>query len=315
LSNITVGTRGSLLALTQTGIVVEALKKSHTHLKIDLKKITTTGDKILDKELNTIGGKGLFIKEIEEALHSGEIDFAVHSLKDVPHTLPDEFKIGAVLKREDPRDVIIFKKGVDLNSISQGAIIGTGSLRRILQLNQIKSGIEYKPIRGNVDTRLRKLANNEFDGIILAAAGLKRLGWIDENNNLSMKDQPDSFNIEFMDTEAFIPSVGQGALALEIRKYDNKTFELLQVLNFDRDLKCVGAERAFLKEVDGGCEIPIGAYCKSYDDNIRIIGFVGNKYTQKLYRSEVTGDVNDFENIGIKLAKNILELQNQDKYM
>ncbi|OGI20969.1 MAG: hydroxymethylbilane synthase [Candidatus Melainabacteria bacterium RIFOXYA2_FULL_32_9] len=312
MKKITVGTRGSKLALTQTGMVIDDLKKAHPGLKVDIKIITTTGDKILDKELSKIGGKGLFIKEIEEALLAKEIDFAVHSMKDVPHTLPEEFQIGAILKREDPRDVLICRDNYDLNNLPAGARIGTGSLRRMLQLKALRSDLVFLPIRGNIDTRVGKLARNEFDAIVLAAAGLKRMGWQgnDEFLKTFLKEESNiDFNVSYLELDKYIPSVGQGALAIELRKNDQETFNIVKVLHHEIDAKCVLAERAFLKEVDGGCEIPIGAHCKAEGNQITIDGFVGDEEKNEIYRDKLIGNIDDYDKLGTQLAKNVLNLQ------
>ncbi|OGI02628.1 MAG: hydroxymethylbilane synthase [Candidatus Melainabacteria bacterium GWF2_37_15] len=287
---VTVGTRGSKLALTQTGMVVQALKDMHKGLEIDIKVIKTTGDKILDKELSKIGGKGLFIKEIEEALLDGSIDFAVHSMKDVPHTLPEDFEIGAILKREDPRDVLIYKK------LPDNAVIGTSSVRRMLQLKALYPDFQFKPVRGNIDTRIRKLLEGEFDAIVLAVAGIKRLGW----------NKGEDLSINYLEIEDFIPSVGQGALALEVRKGDSEIFNIVKVLNDEKDATCVRAERAFLREIDGGCEIPVGAYSRIIDNKLIIDGFIGDEKNAKIYKEKITGEVESFEELGVQLAKNCI---------
>ena len=287
---ITVGTRGSKLALTQTGMVVQALKEAHNGLEIDVKVIKTTGDKILDKELSKIGGKGLFIKEIEEALLDNSIDFAVHSMKDVPHTIPEDFEIGAILTREDPRDVIIYK------TLPDNAIIGTSSVRRMLQLKALHPDFQFKPVRGNIDTRIKKLSEGEFDAIVLAAAGIKRLGW----------HVGEDLSINYLEIEDFIPSVGQGAIAIEIRKGDSEIFDIVKVLNDEKDAICVRAERTFLREIDGGCEIPVGAYSKIEDNKLIIDGFIGDEKNAEIYREKIIGEVEKFEELGVQLAKNCL---------
>lgn len=310
-SKIIVGTRGSKLALTQTNMVVDDVKKAHPNLEIDVKIIKTTGDRIPDKELSQIGGKGLFIKEIEEALSKKEIDFAVHSMKDVPHTLPEEFQTGAVLKREDPRDVLICRANYNLKNLPANSRIGTGSLRRMLQLKALRKDFDFLPIRGNIDTRINKLANNDYDAIILAAAGLNRMGRQQKNDSeflrSFLKENTDiDFNISFLELDNFIPAVGQGALAIEIRKNDEEIFNIIKVLNHDNDAKCVLAERAFLKEVDGGCEIPVGAYCQIIDGHLVIDGFIGDEKNNKIYREKISGNIDNYELLGIKLAKMVL---------
>lgn len=293
---LTVGTRGSKLALSQTGQVIEMLKSLHPGLKVDVKVIKTTGDKIQDKELSKIGGKGLFIKEIEEALHYGSIDFAVHSMKDVPHTMLAEFEIGAILKRVDPRDVLITRVGQDLKNLPKKSVIGTGSLRRMLQLYALRPDFEFKPVRGNIDTRIRKLSDGEFDAIVLASAGLIRIGW----------NGGDEFSINYLATDDYVPSVGQGALAIETRKCDKKSLDIVKVLNDETDAICVNAERTFLRRVDGGCEIPIGAYGKIEGNQLILDGFIGDEKNFKIYRDKITGSIEKFEEIGVRLAENCL---------
>lgn len=312
-SHITVGTRGSKLALAQAELVINALNAIHTDLEFETKIIKTTADKILDKQLTKIGGKGLFIKEIEEALLNREIDFAVHSMKDVPHTIPDHFQIGAILKREDPRDVLIC---ANARGLPAGSVVGTGSLRRSLQLKALRPDLLFKPVRGNIHTRVNKLADGQFDGLILAAAGIKRMGWQGkENSNFlnSFLNEAKDINlmINYFNINDFIPAVGQGALAIEIRNGDTEILDIIKVLNDEQDAKAVLAERAFLKEVDGGCEIPIGAYSTIGGDSLNIIGFIGDEKTGNLYRGNLTGKVDEYENLGVQLAKRVLELKKE----
>ena len=295
-TSITVGTRGSALALTQANMVISALKLTYPELEVSTKIIKTTGDKILDKELSKIGGKGLFIKEIEEALLDKSIDLAVHSMKDVPHTLSEDFEIGTVLKREDPRDVLICLNGYDINTLPGGAVIGTGSTRRMLQLSRIRPDFEFIPVRGNIDTRIRKLLNGEFDALVLALAGIKRLGW----------QCREDLSIDYLDIKDFIPSVGQGAMGLEIRKGDDEVADLIKILNSKDDEVCVMAERAFLREIDGGCEIPVGAYAKIEGNQITIDGFIGDENTKEIFREKIVGNMENFEELGVQLAKNCL---------
>ncbi len=316
-AKLTAGTRGSKLALAQTNLIISKLKELYPSLEIDIKIIKTTGDKILDRQLSKIGGKGLFIKEIEEALEAAEVDFAVHSLKDVPHTLQDNFKIAAITKREDPRDVLICKGQYNINTLLAGSKVGTGSLRRSIQVKQIRKGLNILPIRGNIHTRINKM-QHDYDAIILAAAGLKRVGWNGGNDceflkEVFEKNVNSDFNISYFDLENFIPAVGQGALAIETRKKDFETINYIKQLNHESDALGLLAERAFLKEIDGGCEIPVGAYCFISENKLTIDGFIGDEKEELLFREKLTGNINDYESLGKDLAKIVLEKMNKSK--
>ena len=292
ISKIIIGTRGSKLALLQTNMVMKELKNMHQSLEVEIKIIKTTGDRILDKSLSEIGGKGLFIAEIESALSSGEIDIAVHSMKDVQNSVDPEFRILTALKREDPRDALISRDNKTLLNLPKGAIVGTGSLRRIVQLKNIRPDLLFKPLRGNVDTRIKKLENGEVDAVVLAAAGLKRMGL---QNRIS----------EYIDTKKCIPSVGQGALCFEIREKDQVIFNLVKPLVNRTDLICVSAERAFLKEMDGGCTIAIGAYAEETHGQIKLEGFVCDDKNESIFRDAIFGKLEEYENIGIQLGKKL----------
>ena len=294
-----VGSRGSKLAITQTNNIIGLLKQKYQHIDFEIMPIKTTGDKILDKTLNKIGGKGLFIKEIEEALKDKKIDLAVHSMKDVPHTIADDFEITVTTKREDPRDVILYKNSVDFKNLPLGFKIATSSLRRMVQLKRIFPNIDLEPIRGNIDTRINKLLDNNIDAIVLAAAGLKRLNLLD-----FLEDK--SINIYYLDTSRFIPAVGQGSLAIETRKEDKETQSIIDFLNDPDDSLCVSTERTFLKEIDGGCEIPIGAYARISQNKIMLSAFIGDETTYELYKGSLIGNFEDYESIGIQLAEAIL---------
>ncbi len=292
ISKIIIGTRGSKLALLQTNMVMKELKNIHQSLEVEIKIIKTTGDKILDKSLSEIGGKGLFIAEIESALSSGEIDIAVHSMKDVQNSVDPKFRILTALKREDPRDALISRDNKTLLNLPSGATVGTGSLRRIVQIKNIRPDLYFKPLRGNVDTRIKKLENGEVDVIVLAAAGLKRMGL---QNRIS----------EYIDTKKCIPSVGQGALCFEIREKDQAIFNLVKPLVNRTDLRCVYAERAFLKEMDGGCTIAIGAYAEETGGQIKLEGFVCDDNNEVIFRDDISGKPEEYEDIGIKLGKKL----------
>jgi hydroxymethylbilane synthase len=248
---IVVGTRQSALALTQTGQVIEQLQELAALHKIDvdfeIRKIVTKGDRILDVTLSKVGGKGLFVKEIEQALLDGEIDIAVHSMKDMPYELPEGLMNGAVPKRVDPRDCLITREGVPLEQLPYGAKVGTSSLRRACQLMAARPDLQLESIRGNIDSRIRKLESEGFDAIVLAAAGLHRMGWEDKIS-------------AYLPVEISVPAVGQGALGIECRAGDNGVRTLLDLYNDAETSLAVRAERSFLGALNGGCQIPIGAY-------------------------------------------------------
>lgn len=248
---IIVGTRQSQLALTQTGHVIEALKaiceEHRLPYDFEIKKIVTKGDRILDVTLSKVGGKGLFVKEIEQAMLDGEIDLAVHSMKDMPSELPEGLVNGAVPKRVDPRDAFISREGISLDELPQGAKVGTSSLRRSSQLSAYRPDLLIEPIRGNIDSRLRKLETEGFDAIILATAGLFRMGWEDKITS-------------YLPVDICLPAVGQGALGIECRENDEEVRHLLSLYNDPETALTVAAERTFLSVLGGSCQVPIGAY-------------------------------------------------------
>lgn len=248
---IIVGTRQSALALTQTGQVIEQLEKLCLEhgipIAFEIRKIVTRGDRILDVTLSKVGGKGLFVKEIEQALLDGEIDMAVHSMKDMPWELPDGLVLGCVPTRVDPRDCLVSRDGAGLAALPAGAKVGTSSLRRSSQLRHARPDLAIEPIRGNIDSRLRKLETEGFAAIVLAAAGLARIGWKDRAS-------------EFLPPEVCLPAVGQGALGIECRGDDKELLELLSLYNDRSTALAVAAERSFLGRLNGGCQVPIGAH-------------------------------------------------------
>ncbi len=250
-SFIKIGTRGSLLALAQAHEVRDRLVASHDipAEEIEIIVIKTTGDKVQDRPLSEIGGKGLFTKEIEEALYSGEIDIAVHSMKDMPTVLPPGMEIAALLPREDARDAFLSPKAKDLMSLSEGAIIGSSSLRRAAQIKRLRPDIEVVTFRGNVQTRLKKLESGIVDATLLAYAGLKRLGLEHVVTNL-------------IDTDDMLPAVAQGAIGIEIKSDDDKARHAIAPLNDEKTEVCVAAERAFLRVLDGSCQTPIAGYAQ-----------------------------------------------------
>ncbi|MDF2503491.1 hydroxymethylbilane synthase [Clostridium sp.] len=295
-SKIIIGTRGSKLAITQTNMVIDELRSKYPSLEIEVKIIKTTGDKILDKSLSKIGGKGLFIAEIEDNLKNNNIDLAVHSMKDVQNVVLQEFEILSVLKREDPRDALISKNELTIEKLPKGAVIGTSSLRRMVQIGKLRPDLEFKLLRGNIDTRIKKMLNGEADAIILAAAGLKRMGW---EKNIS----------QYIDIHKCIPSVGQGALCVEFRRGDMDVKSIVNTVVDEIEFKCILSERAFLREMNGGCSIAIGAHATVSNDKIELEGFVCDDNNTTIFKSETTGSINEYENIGIELARKLKGLR------
>ena len=287
-----VGTRGSQLALKQTGIVMEELRKRVSGLTLDVHIIKTTGDRMQDVSLAQIGGKGAFVKELEEALLERRIDLAIHSMKDVPALLPEGLVIAAMLEREDPRDVLISKGNFKLERIPPRARIGTGSLRRGSQLKNIYMDVEIVPIRGNLDTRIKKIERENLDGIIVAAAGLKRMGWQDRVS-------------QYIPAEIMTPAVGQGALGVEVRK-DDDVKEIVSVLNHETTFIEVSAERAFLAVFGAGCQVPVAAYGKIEKDSITVTGLVASLDGRMLIKDRVRGPVAEAEKMGRILGERIL---------
>ena len=293
-NKIIIATRGSMLALWQAEWIKSQIKNIYPDTEVELNKIKTTGDKILDVPLAQVGGKGLFVKEIEEAMLRGEADLAVHSMKDVPTDLPEGLHLSAICKREDPRDAFIAGEGINsFNDLPQGGHVGTSSLRRMCQLLNRRPDIKITQLRGNVDTRLRKLAEGEFDAIILATAGVKRLGY-------------ESRITEKMSTEISLPAIGQGAVGIECRKDDEFINALLAKLNHDDTWICVIAERAFLKKLEGGCQVPIAAYAQLKDGQLIIEGLVGSLDGKTLIKESMQGKLEDAESLGTILAEKLL---------
>jgi hydroxymethylbilane synthase len=255
--------------------------------------IKTKGDILQDVPLAKVGGKGLFVKEIEDALLRKEVDMAVHSMKDVPMELPDGLEIGVMSEREDPRDVLISKDQMRLEEMPVGARIGTGSLRRGFQLLHLFPDIELVPIRGNLDTRIRKIQTDGLDGIIVAAAGIKRMGWADRITQV-------------IPVEIMLPAVGQGALGIELRKNDNVVRQAISFLDHPRTRVEVGAERAFLRKLGGGCQLPVAAYGVKKEDNLTVTGLLGSLDGRELIKDEVRGPSEDAEALGTSLAERIL---------
>ncbi|MEK5141923.1 hydroxymethylbilane synthase [Paenibacillus sp. FSL M7-0134] len=295
MRTIVVGSRQSALALTQTGHVIEDLNALCAEHGMDLqfvvKKILTKGDRILDVTLSKVGGKGLFVKEIEQAMLAGEIDMAVHSMKDMPSELPEGLVNGAVPRREDPRDCLITLGAKSLEDLPQGAKVGTSSLRRASQIKSIRPDLQLEPVRGNIDSRLKKLETEGFDAIILAAAGLHRMGW---------KERITSYIPE----EDCLPAVGQGALGIECRASDEELLALLRLYN-DRDTSAtVAAERTFLGVLNGGCQVPIGAHAVWAGQEISLTGMVGSPDGEVILKETLQG--NDPQKLGEAVAASLI---------
>lgn len=292
---IVVGTRGSKLALIQTNWVVEELKKSNPHVEFEVKVIKTKGDLVTNLPLHKIGDKGLFTKEIEQELLDGVIDLAVHSMKDMPSTLPEGLKFASVPKREDPRDVLVLKDGyTSIEDLPKGAKIGTGSKRRTYQLLNHRPDLEIIPIRGNIDTRIRKIQDENLDGVVLAAAGLIRAGL---ENRISY----------YLPADVVVPAPAQGALALEIRANDDKIEEIISHIKDEETEIQVEAERGFLKGVNGSCHVPMGAYCEIKGDKLRLTGLYGDEEGNKLIIKSKEGEVENANKLGLELAEEVLK--------
>ena len=291
---LVIGTRGSKLALWQAEWVLARLRELEPGLPVSLKRIKTTGDKILDTPLAAIGGKGLFVKEIEDALLRGEIDLAVHSMKDVPTQLPEGLEILSIPEREDPRDVLISRGGVTLAKLAAGARIGTSSLRRQAQLLNIRPDLSIQILRGNLDTRLHKLEAGEYDGILLAAAGLRRLGWADRVT-------------EYLAPDVCLPAIGQGALALEGRSDDAFVRDVAVRLEHRPTRIAVTAERALLERLEGGCQVPIAAHATMMGESLSMSALVAGVNGRRLVRDSIQGSASEAHGLGVRLAERLLE--------
>ncbi|MHB8534929.1 MAG: hydroxymethylbilane synthase [Sulfuricaulis sp.] len=293
MKTLRLGTRKSPLALWQAHYVRDALERHHAGLKIELVTMTTEGDRILDRSLATVGGKGLFIKELEQGLLGNRIDIAVHSLKDVTATLPPGLHLAVVCEREDARDAFLSNKFATLASLPDGARVGTSSLRRQCQLREAYPRLEIAMLRGNVNTRLAKLDAGEFDAIILAVAGVKRLGM-----ETRIRDR--------LDPAVSLPAVGQGTVCIECRVDDTVTNKLLAPLNHRETQLCITAERALNAGLDGGCQVPVGGYAELHGETLHLRGLVGEPDGSRLLRAEVRGPAAQAEQLGVRLAQQLL---------
>lgn len=287
MRTLKLGTRGSLLALTQSGQVGEAITRATGH-PVELVVIKTRGDQIQDRPLQAVGGKGLFTKEIEDAMLGGAVDFAVHSMKDMPTDSPKGLVIASIPERVDPRDCLV---GARLDALAPGAVVGTGSIRRELQLKLVRPDLEIRGIRGNVDTRIRKQRDGEYDAIVLAMAGITRLGQADAAS-------------EALDPELMIPAVGQGALAIQARHGDTATLAALEAIHHPATAACVNAERAFLVAIAGGCSVPAAAHAVWEGDQIVITGFFAREGGEAK-RVRLAGDPLHGVAMGTELAREL----------
>ncbi len=292
-STLILGTRGSKLAVHQSEWVQAKLGELAPQVKVTLRRIQTSGDKILDVPLAKIGGKGLFVKEIEEALLSGEIDLAVHSMKDMPTELPKGLELLCVPHREDPRDALISRDGRSFKDLPKGARVGTSSLRRQAQLLQARPDLSIGMLRGNLDTRLRKLREGRFDAIVLAAAGLRRLGWAHEIT-------------EYLSPDLSMPAIGQGALGIEGRTADTFVRSLLSGLEHAETRKTVLAERALLHRLQGGCQVQIAAHATLKGATILLNGLVASLDGKEVIRETVEGAADDPQSLGVRLGEQLL---------
>ena len=292
ISKLVIGTRGSKLALYQANLVKRKLETAYPSLGIEINIIKTKGDKILDIALSKIGDKGFFTKEIQDALNNKEIDIAVHSLKDLPTELPKGTQLGAILERANHRDVLVSVDGKKLADFTSEDKIATSSLRRKSQLIQIKKEVQVVEIRGNVDTRIRKMHNGHCQGMIMAAAGVERLGL---ENQIT----------EYLNEKQMLTAPGQGAIAIEIREENNEILEVISVLNHNESVICVTAERSFLNRLDGGCQIPFAAHATLDGDRLTIEGMVSTLDGRKMQREIIKGNSKDAIQLGIDLANSI----------
>ena len=290
MRKLIVGSRRSKLALTQSQQFIDKLKFIDPSLDIEIKEIVTKGDKIVDKQLSKVGGKGLFVKEIQNELFNKEIDMAIHSLKDVPSMIPDGLTLGCIPDREIPFDAYIAKNHIPLQELSEGSIVGTSSLRRGAQILSKYPHLKIKWIRGNIDTRLKKLETEDYDAIILAAAGLKRMGW------------SDNIVTTYLDRDILLPAIGQGALGIECRSDDKELLDLLSKVHNHDVAQCVTAERTFLSEMDGSCQVPIGGYATIAQDNqIEFTGLIMSPDGKERYEHTALGT--DPVNLGIEVSQ------------
>ncbi|MBA2880142.1 hydroxymethylbilane synthase [Desulfosalsimonas propionicica] len=291
---IRIGTRGSQLALWQANWVKHQIQAHHPEISVELAVIKTSGDKILDVPLAKVGGKGLFVKEIEEALLAEDIHMAVHSMKDMPGEIPEGLCIAAIPVRENPCDALIARNVTKIEDLPQGASIGTSSLRRGSQMLYLRPDLDIRPLRGNIDTRIKKLESENLDAVILAAAGMMRLGFGDQ---ITAK----------IDPQTLMPAVGQGALCIEARKNDAETADLLSAIHHPDTACTVLAERAFLKRLQGGCQVPIAAFAQKQGRQLTINAMVAEIDGSVMYREQMQGTADDPEKLGTAVAGRLID--------
>ena len=298
---VRIATRKSALALWQAEFVKAQLEHFHADVRVELVPMSTQGDIILDTPLAKIGGKGLFVKELEQAMLDGRADIAVHSMKDVPVEFPEGLALHTICEREDPRDAFVSNNFANLSELPKGAVVGTSSLRRQCQIRALRPDLVIKDLRGNVNTRLAKLDDGQYDAIILAAAGLLRL-------------KMDERIADYIEPEVSLPANGQGAVGIECRIDDEVTKALLAPLEHTQTRIRVNAERAMNRHLEGGCQVPIGAYALVDGEQVHLRGLVGAVDGSEILHDEVTGHINDAEAIGVQLAKELLA-QGADKIL
>jgi hydroxymethylbilane synthase len=290
---IIIGSRGSKLAMTQTEWVRDRIRACRPDLEFHIKKISTSGDKMADVSLAKVGGKGLFTREIENELLAGEIDLAIHSMKDLPTDLPKGLTIGAVPEREDARDVLVSRNNLKFKDLPPNAVIGTCSLRRRAQLLAARPELQVADLRGNLDTRLRKIEEGRFDAVVLAAAGINRLG-------------RQSVIADFLGLDTLVPAVGQGALCVEIREKNPFVERLLEPLRHRETELAVRAERALMAELEGGCQVPVGGHARIENGLLALYGVVGSLYGERLIRAQDSGNPEQPEELGRHVANKLL---------
>jgi len=295
LEKLIIGSRGSGLALWQANWIKSQLEELHSGVQVEITIIKTSGDKIQDVPLTKIGGKGLFVKEIEEALLRRDVDIAVHSMKDVPMKLPCELEISVVTKRENPFDALISRDNVKLDDLPKNAKIGTGSLRRSSQLLKYRPDLEIVPLRGNIDTRIKKLDSEGLDAILLATAGLRRMGWADKI-------------AQVIPAEIILPAMGQGAVGIETRQHDPDVFEAILALDHEETHLALDAERAFVDVLEGGCQVPIGAYATLDEKTITLSGLVASLDGKTIFQASQQRLLAEAKQLGQELGKEILEM-------
>lgn len=292
-NKITIATRKSPLAMWQAEHVKAQLEQAHSDLQVELMGMSTQGDRILDTPLAKIGGKGLFVKELEQGMLDGRADIAVHSMKDVPVAFPDGLHLPVIMSREDPRDAFVSNQFDGLDALPEGARVGTSSLRRQCQLAANRPDLEILPLRGNVNTRLRKLDDGEYEAIILASAGLIRLGFAERIRN-------------YIDTDSSLPAIGQGAIGIECRSDDERINTLLAPLHDTDTASCVLAERAMNQRLEGGCQVPIGGHAVLEGDQLYLRGLVGSNDGSQIVRAEGRAPREQADQLGVRIAEELL---------